>query len=103
MTHPFLLPEKKIGGKKITHPCERVLLHDITHGRNIHGNVSCKSQGHSSAVSCTQRSMASWGVELADAELQAHPIYGTQMDTEITEGLIWYVNIPEKKSNFFGF
>lgn len=23
------------------------------------------------------------------------------MDVEITEGLIWYVNIPEKKSNFF--
>lgn len=37
--------------------------------------------------------------ELVDAELQAHPIYGTWMDMEIMEGLIWYVDIPEKKSN----
>lgn len=55
----------------------KVLLYDITDGRNIHENVSCKFQGHGSAVSCTQSSRASSGGELADAELQAHPIYGT--------------------------
>lgn len=73
----FAWKKKNRGGKKKTHPCERVLLHDIARGRNIHENVACKFQGHSSAISCTQRSMASWEVELVDAELQAHPIYRT--------------------------
>lgn len=60
--------KKKKKGKN-HHPCETVLLHDITDGRNIHENVSCKFKGHSSAISCTESSMASLGGELADAEL----------------------------------
>lgn len=78
MTHSFLFLEKKRKKlKEKTHPCERVLLHDITDGRNTRENISCNFQDHGSAIGCTQSSMATVGWELVDAELQAHPFYGT--------------------------